>query len=119
MFRFVRWLFLMAIIATLVGFLLTYRLQGQTSAERVCRLNRSAECVRVAAQWGEKARRIEGRVRALLDPPAPSTTPHAVQHPTPPAMTVMAPPRDAPPLDRHTPQERQALGKILAQRGSR
>jgi hypothetical protein len=117
MFGFLRWLFLMAIIAALAGFMLTYRFHGQTSAEGVCRLSGSTTCVQLASRWGERARRLEARFDALRDQPAVSATPR----PSPrPRLTVTDATRthEAPPLDRHTPQERQALDRILAQRGS-
>ncbi len=119
MFRFVRWLCLLAIIGLLAGFLLTYRLQGQTSAERVCRLTRSAPCLKLAVAWGETARQLEARFHRLVDPPGPAAAPRPVERPPHPKVTEAIAAHEAPPLDRHTPQERQELDKILAQRGSR
>jgi hypothetical protein len=119
MFRFIRWLFLMAIIGLLAGFLLTYPMRGQTSAERVCRLAKSTPCVQLATGWGEKARELEARLKLLLDRPAPGAAPHPIEHPARPKVTEAIAAHDAPPLDRHTRQERQELDKILAQRGSR
>jgi hypothetical protein len=55
----------------------------------------------------------------LLDRPAPGAAPHPIEHPARPKVTEAIAAHDAPPLDRHTPQERQELDKILAQRGSR
>jgi hypothetical protein len=119
MFRLIRWLFLMAIIAALAGFSLTYRLRGQTPAQRVCELSRSAPCVQLALRWGETARQWEARLHGLLDPPAESAAPRPSPHPVHPVVTVAVPPHEVPPLDRHTSNERQAPDKILAQRGSR
>ncbi len=119
MFRFMRWLFLMAIIAALAGFLLTYRFHGQTSAEGVCRLSGSKTCLHLAAQWGETARQLESHLDALRARYAESPALHPPQRPDALVVTDATSTHEAPPLDRHTPKERQALDKILAQRGSR
>ncbi len=117
MFRFVRWLLLLAVIAALSGFLLTYPMAGRTAAERVCGLAGSPACEAMARRWGAAVKGWEARVRPSVPSGAPARRSYRV------AMGRQAPPvtqrADAPPLDRHTSSERAALQRILAQRGSR
>ncbi len=109
MFRLVRWLLLMAVIAALTGFLLTWPIAGETAARRVCLLAGSPGCAALADQAGVVAARIELPLLARLLAAPPATRPTAGR--------AMAKPPSRP-LDRHTPAEEQALARILAQRGS-
>jgi hypothetical protein len=113
-----RWLSLVALFGLLAGLSVTYRWNGQTAAERVCRLSRSSRCLQLAVRWDEKARQLVSLLR--LEPAAPPKRPEPrpVSHITHLAVTEPATAHQAPPLDRHTPAERQALDKIVAQRAS-
>jgi hypothetical protein len=114
MFRFVRWLFLLGVIAALAAFLLTYRLQGRTAAERVCTLARSKPCLHWAARGGAEAEALIARWKALNAPPPP-----VARAPGPrPRVVDATPEREAPPLDHHSRADREALDRILAQRSS-
>ncbi|MHB8417513.1 MAG: hypothetical protein ACYDCL_05530 [Myxococcales bacterium] len=116
MFRFVRWLCLLGVIAALVGFLLSYRLQGRTAAERVCGLARSDQCLRWAVRGGTLTDSLIARWEVLRSQPQPAAPVKARRRP--PQVVDGTRTREAPPLDRHTPQERAALDRILAQRAS-
>ncbi len=114
MFRFLRWLFLLGVIAALAGFLLTYRLQGRTAAERVCAVAGSRPCLAWAARGGEVAGELLERWRAMQARAAPPARAPAARPPVVDGTRE----REAAPLDRHTPGERAALDRILAQRAS-
>ena len=132
MFRFVRWIFLLAVIAALAGFALTYRLGGKSSADRACRLLGSPICVRTAARWATVARGWETLLAARLDHPQSGAEPAGRTEASIPRRAPHAPPSEdraagrragargaeARPLDQHTPEERKALDRLLATRGS-
>jgi hypothetical protein len=117
-FRLVRWLFLMAIIAGLAGFVVAARIRGRTPAEGFCSLVRNPECLRLADQ----GRAIVDSLRHRLDeaPPPKRAARREVREAARASRDLPASPHDAAaPLDRHTPGERKALNDLLLQRGSR
>ncbi|MHB1845839.1 MAG: hypothetical protein ACYCWW_13510 [Deltaproteobacteria bacterium] len=117
MFRLVRWLLLMSIIAALAAFLLTWPIAGATSAERVCGLADSPLCLALAARGRVVATQLEAPLLARWRQGHPGSLPAA----RPPARSAAHGPLApaARPLDHHTPSEERDLERILAQRGSR
>ena len=133
MFKLVRWLFLLGIIAVLAAFLVGKPIHGKTAAEGFCKLIDNPDCAKLAARgaadFGWARSRWESASRSA---PAPKTAereaaPEKVvavkpAHPAATPEPGAAPPVPAtpagPPLDRHTVAERQALDRILTTRGS-
>jgi len=122
-FRFVRWLFLLGVIAGLAAFVVSFHVRGQTPAHGFCRLLRNQDCFRLA----ERGEGLVTEARRWLDD-APQ--PRAAQRETARRETEAprvsrAAPALAPgttagtPLDRHTTGERKALSDLLLQHGSR
>ena len=114
-----RWLFLVAIIAGLAGFVVAARIRGHTPAEGFCSLVKNPECMRLADEGEsvvEAVRRWLGR-----PPPAKRAARRDVREVSRASRDLPAAPGEsaAPPLDRHTPGERKALSDLLLRRGSR
>lgn len=127
MFKLVRWLFLLGIIAGLAAFLVGKPIHGKTAAEGFCKLIDNPDCAKLAARgaadlgWArsrwesasKSAPKSAEREAAPVKPAHPAAAPE-------PAVAAPAPAAPAgPPLDRHTVAERQALDRILTTRGSR
>jgi hypothetical protein len=118
-FRLVRWLFLMTLIAGLAGFVVATRIRGRTPAEGFCSLVKNPECMRLADQGEAVVKAIR---RQLGLAPQPRAARREVREaPRASREGTTAPPTNlaAPPLDRHTPGERKALSDLLLERGSR
>jgi hypothetical protein len=118
----VRWLFLVAIIAGLTGFVVAACIRGRTPAEGFCSLLKSPECARLAAQGESLVKTI---ARGLDQTPQPRAarrdareTPRA-SHGAPAAAREAPSNSDGRPLDQHTAGERKALSDLLLQHGSR
>jgi hypothetical protein len=118
-FRLVRWLFLVAIIAGLAGFIVAARIRGRTPAEGFCSLLQNPECMRLADR-GEALVKLATRRLGLASQPRAARR-EVREHSRADRSPLAAAPADAnaPPLDRHTPSERKALSDLLLQRGSR
>ena len=117
MFGFLRWLFLVAVIAGLAGFVVDARFRGRTPAEGFCSLVKNPECLRLA----DEGRAIVERVRRTWESPEPKRAARREVREAPRASreAPTTPSASAAPLDRHTPGERKALSDLLLQRGSR
>ena len=114
--RFVRWLFLLAIIAGLTGFVVSARIRGRTPAQGFCSLVANPECMRLA----DRGEALVLALRRKLDQAPPRRA--ARRDDRAAARTsrdLPGAPISAAPLDRHTPGERKALSDLLLQRGSR
>jgi hypothetical protein len=114
-FRLVRWLFLVVVIAGLAAFIVSAHFRGQTLAQGFCKLAQSYTCYQLAGR-GESLLNEAQRRLAAGPPPAP----HATQtRESPRVSRATADNAPGEPLDRHTPGERKALSDLLLQHGSR
>jgi len=134
-FKLVRWLFLLGVIAALVAFLVGKPIHGHTAAESFCKLIDNGDCAKLASRGATELDWLRNRwenAAGTGERPAPHAAPGArtVERETAPSKPVRAPTPtpvaepsaarpSAAPLDRHTVAERQALDRILTQRGSR
>lgn len=119
MFRLVRWLFLVAIIAGLAGFIVAARIRGRTPAEGFCSLMQNHECMRLADRGEALVKLATRRLGLESEPRVPGRAAHETSRALRSPLAAAPAEANGPPLDRHTPSERKALSDLLLQRGSR
>jgi hypothetical protein len=118
-FRLVRWLFLVAIIVGLAGFIVAARIRGRTPAEGFCSLMRNPECMRLADRGEALVKLATRRLGLESEPRAAGREAHETARAFRSPLAAAPANGNAPPLDRHTAGERKALSDLLLQRGSR
>jgi hypothetical protein len=117
MLKLFQWLLCLLGLAVLVVLALTYRIRGETLADRVCELFNSPTC----AEWVQRerldAQKLERLVIAASQPEAADAgAPHAVAEAKP---KVVPATEEKKPLDSVTSHEKQTLDKLLNARGSK
>jgi len=124
MLKLLQWLLCALGLALLVVLALTYRIRGQTLADRVCEVINSPGC----AEWVQRERlNAQGLERTVVEASKQETAdagaPHATAEAKPkiasPPPKVVPPSEEKKPLDSVTNHERQTLDKLLNARGSK
>jgi hypothetical protein len=124
MLKLFQWMLCALGLAVLVVMGLTYRIHGQTLADRVCEVFNSPGC----AEWVQRerldAQSLERNVIAASQPEVGDAgVPHPIAETKPraaaPSMPPSPPQEEKKPLDSVTSHERQTLDKLLSSRGSK
>jgi hypothetical protein len=115
--RLIRWLLCGLGLAVLLVLALTYRIRGQTVADRVCEWVNSPGCAEWVQRERLRARSVERSVfQANQAESAGGGSPQVTVDPKPKSIP---PSEEKKPLDSMTNRERQALDKLLSSRGSK
>ena len=104
-------------LAVVLALALTYRIRGQTLADRTCELFNSPQC----AEWVQRERlHAKSLERLLLEADQPEVGDGGSPHPVAESKPKVVPaPEEKKPLDSVTSHERQTLDKLLSSRGSK